>query len=416
MSRPIRFGTDGVRGPFGRFPVNPAGATAIGRGLAAWVGGPGAAVVIGRDTRESGTILEEAVVAGLVAGGVDARCAGVLPTAAVSALVAATDAAAGLMITASHNPWVDNGLKIVGPDGSKPSDTAALEAAFAGAPAPGGGQRAEVTDPAAPWRAAMPAVDLAHTTVLLDAAHGAAAAHAPGVLEARGARVLRRGCSPDGRNINDGVGALHPPTADEVRAAGADLAVCLDGDADRVLLVSPDHGLFDGDDMLWLFSRGAEGPLVGTVMSNGGLGSALGERLLRSGVGDQQVAALMRSSGAVAGAEPSGHVLFTDGLPTGDGLFAALRILQVLGPRPRLPSPGWTRWPQVQHAVRFEGEKRPLETILSIDKARQAGLRLVVRYSGTEPKLRILVEGPDEAAAVAHAAAIRAEATAVLRA
>lgn len=416
MSRPIRFGTDGVRGPFGRFPIDPDGAAAIGRGLAAWIGGPGAAVVIGRDTRESGSVLEAAVVDGLTAGGVHARCAGVLPTAAVSALVAATDAAAGVMITASHNPWVDNGLKIVGPDGTKPTETAALEAAFAGAASPGGGRRSAVSDPAAPWRAAMPAVDLGGTTVLLDAAHGAAAAHAPALLEARGARVLKRGCAPDGRNINDGVGALHPPTADEVLEAGADLAICLDGDADRVLLVSPEHGLFDGDDMLWLFSRGVEGPLVGTVMSNGGLEAALGGRLLRSGVGDQKVAALMRQSGARAGAEPSGHVLFTDGLPTGDGLFAALRILQVLGPRPRLPAPGWTRWPQVQHAVRFEGEKQPLETIQSIEQARQAGLRLVVRYSGTEPKLRILVEGPDEAAAVAHAAAIRAEATAVLTA
>ncbi len=413
MSGPIRFGTDGVRGRAGRFPIDPVGARAIGRGLAHWSGGPGGAVVIGRDTRESGPELADAVAAGLMEGGIQVRDAGVLPTAAVSALVAATDAVAGVMITASHNPWHDNGIKILGADGTKPTGTAGLEAAFASAPRPGGGGRVSAADPLGPWRLAMPRLDLSGTTVLLDAAHGAAAHAAPAVLEGLGATVIQRGCAPTGRNINEGVGALHPPGAAEVQAAGADLAICLDGDADRVLLVSPTHGLLDGDDMLWLLAQGTRGPLVGTVMSNGGLGAALGGRLRRSGVGDQKVAAEMRASGAQAGAEPSGHVLFADGLPTGDGLYAALRVLARCPTPGELPAPGWTRWPQAQHTVRHQGERLPLARIGAIAAAEAAGLRLVVRYSGTEPKLRILVEGPDADQAQVHADAIRDEATAL---
>ena len=152
-------------------------------------------------------------------------------------------------------------------------------------------------------------------------------ASAPAALEARGARVVRRGCSPDGHNINHNVGALHPPGVDEVRAAGAQLAICLDGDADRVALVCPEHGLLDGDDLIWLLRTRSPGPLVGTVMSNGGLEAALDGRLIRSPVGDAHVAEAMRETGASLGAEPSGHVLFADGMPTGDGLYAALRVL-----------------------------------------------------------------------------------------
>lgn len=405
---PIQFGTDGVRGPVGHFPIDPAGAAQIGQGIASWsASGKGARVVVGMDSRLSGPDLAVALTQGLVRGGAEVRLAGVLPTAGVSALVAATDADAGVMITASHNPWTDNGIKVLGRDGTKPRDTAGLEAAFHHLKTAPGGKVVVVEAPAAPWRGAMPKPDLTGRCVLLDAAHGAASHLAPAVLEALGARVVRRGCAPDGRNINAGVGAMHPPTAADVQAAGADFAICLDGDADRVLFVDPDRGVLDGDDILWMLSGQVDGPIVGTVMSNGGLEAALAGRLLRSSVGDQNVAALMVSSGARIGAEASGHVLFADGMPTGDGLYAALRVLDTLGSPRRLPAPAWTRWPQVQDAVRFSGPRIELASLSALGVADAAGMRLVVRYSGTEPKLRILVEGPDGDAAAHHCRAIR---------
>ena len=276
---PIQFGTDGVRGPVGHFPIDPAGAAQIGQGIASWAAsGKGARVVVGMDSRLSGPDLAVALTQGLVRGGAEVRLAGVLPTAGVSALVAATDADAGVMITASHNPWTDNGIKVLGRDGTKPRDTAGLEAAFHHLKTAPGGKVVVVEAPAAPWRGAMPKPDLTGRCVLLDAAHGAASHLAPAVLEALGARVVRRGCAPDGRNINAGVGAMHPPTAADVQAAGADFAICLDGDADRVLFVDPDRGVLDGDDILWMLSGQVDGPIVGTVMSNGGLEAALAGR------------------------------------------------------------------------------------------------------------------------------------------
>jgi phosphoglucosamine mutase len=392
----IRFGTDGIRGPAGQFPLDPVGAAQIGRGLADHLGGRGA-VVIGGDTRQSTPMLTEALARGLCAGGVTPLLAGVLPTAGLSLLVPHLGAQAGVMVTASHNPWPDNGVKIVGPDGKKSDDDTAIEAAIAAA-GPLGPPRASpqpVADPAGPWRAMMPRLDLRGLNLLLDCAHGAAAPHAPALLAEMGARLSLRGCDPDGRNINEGVGALHPPASLD----GADLAICLDGDADRILLVDPQHGICDGDDILaWLALEGA-GPVVGTVMTNGGLEAAFGGRLLRAPVGDRHVAAWMARSGATLGAEPSGHVLFSPGPPTGDGLYTALRVLQAAADsdgRPRLPLPSglWVRWPQSNRNVRLRGDRRPLDRLESVAKAEAAGNRVVVRYSGTEPLLRILVEGP----------------------
>jgi phosphoglucosamine mutase len=411
---PVRFGTDGIRGPYGIPPITEADARQIGRAVAAWCGGDRPAVLIGRDTRASGPSLARAIADGVAEAGGLALDAGVLPTAALSALVPARGGAAGVMVTASHNPAADNGVKVLGPDGKKPADQHRLEALIVDAPTRPGGAKAAVDAPLGPWEAAMPRVDLRGVRILLDAAHGAAAACGPALLRALGADVVLRGCDPDGQNINDGVGALHPPSAAEVKARGAALAICLDGDADRVVLVCPDAGRIDGDDLLWLLSAQVDGPLVGTVMSNGGLDLALGGRLRRSAVGDAHVAAEMAATGARVGAEPSGHVLFTDGLPTGDGLYAALRALQASagpGGAPRLPLPvgGWTRWPQAQRSVRSSGPRPPLEALAALQAARAAGLRLVVRYSGTEPLLRILVEGPDPASASAAADAIAAE-------
>ena len=386
--QPIRFGTDGVRGRYGQWPITPEGARVIGRAVAAWCGRR--PVVIGRDSRRSGPELVEGIIQGLIEGGSEARDGLVMPTAAVSCAVAASDSGAGIVVTASHNPWHDNGIKVLDADGRKPTDVSALEALFATAPRPGGGEARTLADPLAPWRAAMPVLDLTGVRILLDAAHGAASEAAPRVLRAMGAAVVTVGCSPDGRNINDGVGATHPPTD----LAGCDIGICLDGDADRLILLD-ESGILDGDDILWMLAGSVEGPVVGTVMTNGGLEQALSGRLLRAKVGDKHVAAMMRSSGAKVGAETSGHVLFDDGMPTGDGLYAALRVLT--GPDGRLQLPlrsgGWQRLPVAKRNLRYTGERRPLETLRTPDEARADGQRVIIRYSGTEPVLRILVEG-----------------------
>ena len=386
--QPIVFGTDGVRGRAGDWPITEEGAFIIGRAVAAWCGqGP---VYVGRDTRASGEALADAVIAGLIAGGSDARDGGIMPTAAVSCAVASTDSAAGIVLTASHNPWQDNGLKVLDAGGRKPVDVDRLEGLFETAPQPGGGKRTTPDEPLAAWWYSMPVLDLRGVSILLDCAHGAAAYAAPDVLEAMGARVVRRGCQPDGHNINDGVGALHPPTDLE----GCDVGFCLDGDADRIMLLD-ERGVLDGDDILWMLAATTSGPVVGTVMTNGGLERALGSRLLRAKVGDKHVAAMMRSSGALVGAETSGHVLFADGMPTGDGLYSALRVLAGEDGRPRLPLPveGWKRLPVRQCSIRYTGARRPLQDLTTPDAARASGQRVVIRYSGTEPVLRILVEG-----------------------
>ncbi len=399
---PIRFGTDGIRGPAGRFPMDAEGMGRIGRAVAAWAG-PGQVVILGRDTRQSGPELAAALVAGLVEGGVLVRDGGVMPTAAVSCAVHAHGAAGGVVLTASHNPWQDNGVKVIDRGGGKLLDTAPLARWLDDAPTPGGGDCQPLPDPLGPWTAALPQPDLRGLHVLLDCAHGAAAHVAPGLLQALGARLTLRGCDPDGRNINDGVGSLHPPALD-----GQDLGVCLDGDADRLLMLDAAHGELDGDDLLWLLSRRSAGPVIGTVMSNGGLEEALGGRLHRTPVGDRYVAAAMLEQGADLGGEPSGHMLLAGGPPTSCGLYTALAVLAAsAGPdgRPRLPLDlsGWARWPQVRHNVRSD---KGLDGLTSVAAARGAGLRVLVRYSGTEPVVRVMVEGRDLDLAHQHADAI----------
>ena len=407
---PIRFGTDGVRGPVGQWPLTPEGAFHIGRGLATTrhPTHPDGLVLIGADTRGSCPNFARFLAAGLHAGGCTARFAGVLPTAALSCLIADRAAAAGIMITASHNPAHDNGFKLLGPDGKKILDPTRFEHAFdASLAAPFSFPSDPPTpdpepQPLAPYRARLPRPDLRGTRILLDAAHGAAYAVAPSVLEELGATVIRHGCSPNGTNINEGVGALHPPTTDHLRLVSADLAICLDGDADRLILVDPEAGLLDGDDVLFLTRHQTTAPLIGTIMCNGGLDAALDGRLVRVPVGDKYLAEALTRLGADIAAEPSGHILFSDGLPSGDGLYAALRVLSALPPSPTLPgqpatlrigTPAWPRWAQASRKCPAGG-RPPLDTLSTPALAHAAGMRTVIRYSGTEPLLRILVEGP----------------------
>ena len=396
MTAPIRFGTDGVRGTAGTWPITEAGATTIGRGVGAWT--QGGVVYIGHDTRESSEVLVDAAVDGLVQSGAQAVRLGVVPTAAVSAAVAADGAKAGIMVTASHNPWMDNGLKVVDARGEKLVNPDDLVACFGATPQ---GRRGSVTTHPSPlhaWLAALPRPDLTGRSILLDGAHGAGAAAAANALRERGAVVTEIANAPNGRNINQGVGAMHPPR--DLR--GCDMAICLDGDADRLVMVHPIKGVLDGDDLLWMLSQAITGPVVGTVMCNGGLEEALNGRLVRTAVGDANVHAEMHRLGAELGGEPSGHIMLRTGMPTSDGLYTALRILENAGSGP-LPVDGWNRWPQAMRNVR---NVRLVTTLRPIAAAEAAGHRVLVRASGTEPVVRVMVEGPDAdhwADAIEHA-------------
>jgi phosphoglucosamine mutase len=291
------------------------------------------------------------------------------------------------MVTASHNPWADNGLKVVDARGEKVHDTAPLTQFFDSPPEAEPGRVVVVPRPLLPWHARLPDVDLSGRQILFDGANGAAHICGPAVLEALGATVLRRGCKPNGKNINADVGALNPPTD----LMGCDLAICLDGDADRLVMVAPDHGVLDGDDLLWMLAREGTGPVIGTVMTNGGLAEALGDRLIRVAVGDAHVAAGMLAHEAELGGEPSGHIMYAGGMPTSDGLATALEILHRAGDGP-LPVSGWTRWPQARRNIRDAQPPGDLPEVLA---AQAAGCRVLVRPSGTEPLVRVMVEGED---------------------
>jgi phosphoglucosamine mutase len=373
--KPVRFGTDGIRGPAGEWPLTTEGARAIGGAVATWSGGP---VVVGWDTRESSPELARAVLDGIcAAGGVGLR-AGVLPTPALSCAVVGARAAGGVMVTASHNLWQDNGVKVVGADGRKVFDPGPIEAAI-GSAERAGGRVQDLADAARTWRSMLPRLDLRGRSILIDCAHGAATDHAPAFVRELGAAVTLRGCSPDGRNINDGVGALHPPAG-----ISEEIAICLDGDGDRVTMVDRTLGVLDGDDLLSFLAD--DGPVVGTVMTNGGLERALGAgRLVRAPVGDRFVAEAMDESGARIGGEPSGHLLFANGLPTSCGLYTALRALAVPW------KSKFVRLPQITRNVRADDIGARAE----IAEAERSGHRVIVRKSGTEPVVRVMVEGPD---------------------
>ena len=384
MTQSIRFGTDGVRGLAGEWPIDSAGAEHIGRGIGSWT--RGGRVLVGRDTRASGPALQDALTSGMTACGAEVLDLGVLPTAAVSAAVDADpEAAAGVMITASHNPAHDNGIKVVGAHGEKLTDLPPLLAAMNAPTLRSGGHTRSHPSPLDPWLARLPTVDLRGRKILLDAAHGAGTEAGRIALEARGAEVVCIGASPDGYNINDGVGAMAPPTD----LLDCEFAICLDGDADRLVMVDPQHGVLDGDDLLWMLCQHTDHAVVGTVMTNGGLADAFGERFIRTGVGDAKVHAEMVRVNAPIGGEPSGHIIIADGMPTSCGIDTALRVLSMIGSGP-LPVAGWSRRPQTLRNVRGKAVDLDLP---ELQQANERGLRVVLRASGTEPLVRVMVEG-----------------------
>ena len=385
-------------------------------------------MVIGKDTRLSGYMLENALTAGLTSTGMNVLLLGPVPTPAVGFLTRSMRADLGIMISASHNPAEDNGIKFFGPDGFKLSDDAEAEIeamAFADPvlAAPGNiGRARRIDDGRGRY------VEYAKTTfpqgqrldglkVVIDCANGAAYRAAPDVLWELGAEVIPLGVDPDGTNINDGVGSTYPDAcAAAVRANGAHLGISLDGDADRVMIVDETGAVADGDQIMALLAgrwasegRLRGGALVATVMSNLGLERYLGERglrLERTAVGDRYVVERMRGQGFNLGGEQSGHIVMTDYATTGDGLIAGLQFLAAMADTGRPASElvrQFTPVPQLLKNVRYGAGADPLSTDavraeIAAAEVRLAGSgRVLIRKSGTEPLIRVMAEAEDEA-------------------
>jgi phosphoglucosamine mutase len=419
------FGTDGIRGPVGGPLINPEFAARLGAAAGKWSGGGGMAV-IGRDTRASGVAIEAAVARGLTSVGMKVVSLGVLPTPAIARAVRDRTAALGVVITASHNPASDNGVKFFGPGGTKLDDAAeaAIEARLPAGPAPVADVSME-RDEAALHRYIDTMVDvlpphaLAGWRIVLDAANGATAVSSPAVLRRLGAEVELLGASPDGVNINDGVGSEHPEAlAARVQAWRGRIGIAHDGDGDRCVVCDELGGVLDGDEVLTVLGlhalrtgRLVNRELVITVQSNLGVDEALrsaGGTVFRTAVGDRYVLERMRASGASLGGESSGHVVCADLAMTGDGLATALRMLAVMrdtgAPLSELRKQ-LRRFPQVTRSM-IVRERRPLEACLrlanemaALERELAGAGRVLVRYSGTEPKLRLLVEARDEVSA-----------------
>lgn len=431
------FGTDGIRGRFGREPVTPAFAEKLGRALVAVLGGR-PEVAIGRDTRVSGPQLEEALALGITSAGGDAKLLGVLPTPGVAARVLEDRLGAGAVVSASHNPADDNGIKFFSGDGFKLPDEAEakLEAAL-DSPAPAGVKPGGVVvvDNAVERYVAhalrsLPSdFNLHGLRIAVDCANGAGGMSTPRALEMLGADARVFHSLSDGRRINDACGSTHPEEIGRlVKETGAQIGLSHDGDADRLLLCDETGDPLDGDELLAiagldLLARGElhQGTLVATVMSNLGLDELFesrGGKVVRTAVGDRYVLEAMRAGGFTLGGEQSGHMIFLRHGTTGDGLVAALQILRVLRADGRPLSQlrrVLAKYPQAQRAVKV-ASKPPLEELPAVRAAiREAESalaprgRVLVRYSGTEPKARILLEGREAAVLEEHADKIAAE-------
>jgi len=424
------FGTDGIRGTTNVEPMTAETALRVGQAAGAHFlrGDHRHRVVIGKDTRLSGYMMESAMVAGFTSVGMDVVLLGPMPTPAVAMLTRSMRADLGVMISASHNPFADNGIKLFGPDGYKLSDEdeRAIERRLEKGPKLAKSEligRARRIDDAR-GRYVQFAKDtfpqhlrLDGLKVVVDCANGAAYHVAPDALWELGAEVISLGVAPDGLNINDKCGSTHPELMQEtVVASGADIGLALDGDADR-LIVSDEKGqLVDGDQLMALIALGLRGrgalkggAVVATVMSNLGLERKLAEAgltLLRTKVGDRYVLEEMRARGCNVGGEQSGHIILADHATTGDGLVAGLQVLAALV-EARTHASGLLRQfeplPQLLKNVRFNGGVEPLETdgvrkrIAAAEAELEGRGRLVIRKSGTEPLIRVMAEGDDRA-------------------
>ncbi len=420
------FGTDGVRGRVGKDPMTADFAMRLASAAARVLVPEGGTVLIGKDTRLSGYMFESALEAGFVAAGADVLLLGPLPTPGIAVLTQEFKADLGVVISASHNPYVDNGIKFFDGGGSKLSDDIELEI------------EAQLEKPAITLESqklgkakridtariryqefcasTFPSeLSLDGLKVVFDGANGAGYKVGPRTLADLGAQVIPIGCSPNGRNINDGCGSTQPELlCTTVPAVGADVGIALDGDGDRVVMVDEAGRLIDGDQLLYILATAAKssgrlhGPVVGTVMSNLGLEHALRASNIefrRAAVGDRYVLETMKQTGGTIGGETSGHMIVLDRTTTGDGLICALQVLAVMKATGRALSAlasGMPKYPQTMVNVRVDRKMNPEDSLAirsavseAEEKLKDTG-RIVLRASGTEPVIRVMVEGQDE--------------------
>lgn len=425
------FGTDGVRGVANEHPMTAEVALKLGRAIAhiSKRGPHRHRIVIGKDTRISGYMLEFAIASGVCSFGVDVTLTGPIPTPAIAFLTRTLRADAGIMISASHNPFQDNGIKFFGADGFKLADDielemeGLLESGEIDAIRPTAtevGKTRKMEDSRGRYTQFVkqtfdPALGLDELKIVVDCANGAAYRVAPDIFEELGAEIVTVGVNPDGKNINDGVGAVHTERLQAlVKEHGADVGVALDGDADRLIMVDEKGEVVDGDAVMAICGRDLiaknqlpHNTVVSTVMSNIGLERSLAEvggKVIRTQVGDRYVVEAMRRSGYNFGGEQSGHLLFLDRSTTGDGCVAALAVLEVMVRAGKPMSELATCFEKVpQVLLNLPVSKKPPLNELHASTAEirkvEAELgkegRVLVRYSGTENKARVMVEGPD---------------------
>jgi len=432
MSGRKYFGTDGIRGRVGEGPISADFVLRLGNAYGQILveragGGRKPLVVIGKDTRISNYMFEAALEAGLVAAGVHVQLMGPMPTPAVAHLTRSLRADGGIVISASHNPHYDNGIKFFSADGEKLDDAtelaieAALDRPFRTAPSERLGKAVRTRDAIGRYveacKNSVPRnFNLSGMRIVVDCANGATYQVAPLVLRELDASVDAIGVDPNGTNINDGVGSMHPEAlAERVVRTGADLGIAFDGDGDRVLFVDSDGRVRDGDDLLYVLAMDWQacgrlrGPVVGTLMTNYGLERALAAAaigFMRARVGDRYVHQMLLEQGGVLGGETSGHLLCLDRTTTGDGIISALQVLESLkrlGTTLQQALEGMRKLPQKTVNVRFANGARPAEaeSVQAALREAQAAVegrgRAFLRPSGTEPVIRVTVEADDEA-------------------
>ena len=427
MSNRKYFGTDGIRGRVGDAPITPDFVLKLG-----WAAGKVLArhgsrkIIIGKDTRISGYMLESALEAGLAAAGLSASFTGPMPTPAIAYMTRTFRAEAGIVISASHNPFYDNGIKFFSIDGTKLPDEveeaieAEMEKEITCVDSAQLGKASRIVDAAGRYiefcKATFPnELNLNSLKIVVDCANGATYHIAPSVFRELGAEVIAIGCSPDGLNINDGVGSTAPEAlAAKVLECKADLGVAFDGDGDRLVMVDNTGYIIDGDEILYIIARDAlrngrlKRGVVGTLMANMGLELALqtlGIPFARAKVGDRYVLEMMNEKGWRIGGENSGHIICLDQTTTGDGIVAALQVLTAICtaemPLAKLRS-GMNKFPQVLVNVRFAEGKDPLaadavqQEVAKVEQELAGRGRVLLRKSGTEPLIRVMVEGEHE--------------------
>ncbi|TQE99459.1 MAG: phosphoglucosamine mutase [Spiribacter salinus] len=442
------FGTDGIRGRVGEYPITADFVLklgwAAGRVLSARAGS--GQVLIGKDTRLSNYMFESALEAGLSAAGVNIQLLGPMPTPAIAYLTRTLRANAGIVISASHNGHDDNGIKFFSSQGFKLDDEAelAIEAQLheplETVSSAALGKASRLMD--APGRyiefckhTLAPGVGLHGLTLVVDCANGAGYQVAPAVFEELGARVIRRGTQPDGLNINVECGSMHPEALSHaVLEAGADAGIALDGDGDRVIMVDETGAVLDGDQLLWVIARSRQaagclaGPVIGTQMSNLGLELALAKldiEFRRARVGDRYVLEMLQAHNGLVGGESSGHIVCLDRTTTGDGVVSALQVLGAATERDEPLSAlvrGMDKLPQHMINVPIARGMEPVTdpaisaAVADVEAKLGSGGRVLLRPSGTEPVLRVMVEGEDETAVVAHATWLAEQVSAACRA